>query len=624
MVVDEDTGAREFSSWDTTNATHVAAMTAYLRSLSEETIVVASKQGIDTLTAMDEQAYLIFEGAGSQYIRQVAANHTWSMVGYMGAEEGSVEETLKDDLTIATSNDVAYVKDGVHPVSYNSDTKIDINGDTYELVHDRFGILKFQYEKYFDVYEEETIKKVEIEDIVYNIIVNAEGRPIMLYNEDTIISEAARGTIEIDGRTYAVAEFIAEQLADLTQEQREQLEVYSAVYSTDGSNIFLKDDVAIEPELIVPELTHVEFKGLGDTESYMNFDGTDGYIDTTLQMDLGDPNFVGSVEFWATGSGYAVSTERSSTSQGDMKIRVQPDGSLALIINHMGVAPWQSYIYGTVTADTREWNHYAAVFDGPNDTYTLYVNGVPSVHTLSYSITTDGNFRNIEIGRWRNYTWSSTYFNGDIDEAAFYNKTLTREEILSHKGGKLTSTEDGMVAYYSFDDGTATDVVGGYNGTLYGGITPQDEALYQSGGAIITPYETIDALNDFTASFRVRLDTLDRDVYLLDSDGTNELDIYYDIVRDEWNVLVGGYTCTVQDDSIEDEAWHMVTVTRENDAVSLYIDGILAGGYTTTATVISVYTTEDYKIGRSLDHTVQLVGSLYDISIWQRALSAGE
>ncbi len=46
------------------------------------------------------------------------------------------------------------------------------------------------------------------------------------------------------------------------------------------------------------------------------------------------------------------------------------------------------------------------------------------------------------------------FFNGKIDDVRIYNRVLSTEEIQANMHTPLTGEEDGLVGYWSFDEGT--------------------------------------------------------------------------------------------------------------------------------------------------------------------------
>lgn len=113
------------------------------------------------------------------------------------------------------------------------------------------------------------------------------------------------------------------------------------------------------------------------------------------------------------------------------------------------------------------WYHISVTYDSISHIKSIYANGIEqSADTMASDqvLNTDGSHT---IGRYT--AGESQYFNGQIDEVRIWNYARTQEEILVDMHSVLTGTEEGLVAYWNFDDGTANDVTSnGYNGTLMG------------------------------------------------------------------------------------------------------------------------------------------------------------
>jgi hypothetical protein len=59
------------------------------------------------------------------------------------------------------------------------------------------------------------------------------------------------------------------------------------------------------------------------------------------------------------------------------------------------------------------------------------------------------------------------YFQGDLDEIRIWNVARSPEDIQAARNKRLTGKEPGLVAYWTFDDGTAKDFsTNGNNGVL--------------------------------------------------------------------------------------------------------------------------------------------------------------
>jgi len=96
--------------------------------------------------------------------------------------------------------------------------------------------------------------------------------------------------------------------------------------------------------------------------------------------------------------------------------------------------PYGYWYTTTATSNTNKWNFYAVQVNVPSSSGTItgnmYVNGNSEpVNVAMVKNTTDVNPTNINIGRFRNGSWGTTYFNGSIDDVRLYNRPLSASEI---------------------------------------------------------------------------------------------------------------------------------------------------------------------------------------------------
>jgi hypothetical protein len=107
------------------------------------------------------------------------------------------------------------------------------------------------------------------------------------------------------------------------------------------------------------------------------------------------------------------------------------------------------------------WYHIAGVYNGT--TVTIYVNGVAehSTNATAANLTTGSNTFPYYIG---GTTWNNRCWNGAIDEVRIWNVARTAAQIQESMYTQVAPNSSGLVAYYSFDQGTAS----GYNNTFGG------------------------------------------------------------------------------------------------------------------------------------------------------------
>lgn len=178
-----------------------------------------------------------------------------------------------------------------------------------------------------------------------------------------------------------------------------------------------------------------------------------------------------------------------------LTLNIQQDGQLWLDISDFaGVKP--------VAGDLRDnqWHHIAVVFDmdyfGYSDKITFYVDG-EELETEIVRIVAQGDFNNFDELDFNSqiddyddhltvlgYTslayfsgGGGNYFNGQLDEVRIWNYARSSTEIRANYNISLKGTEDGLAAYYEFNQGETDGVnfeeelldsgPNYFNGTLY-------------------------------------------------------------------------------------------------------------------------------------------------------------
>ena len=76
-----------------------------------------------------------------------------------------------------------------------------------------------------------------------------------------------------------------------------------------------------------------------------------------------------------------------------------------------------------------QWYHIAAVYNGLNNTLSLYINGEKVATTSEVGSSLNPNSYGFTIGRSANFYDTDTYFKGFIDEVRVFNKSLSSDEI---------------------------------------------------------------------------------------------------------------------------------------------------------------------------------------------------
>jgi len=223
--------------------------------------------------------------------------------------------------------------------------------------------------------------------------------------------------------------------------------------------------------------------------SYLQFDGSTGYVDTGQTFQAVFQNETFSISVWIKLDEKQANTILSN--YGD--IGEYPGGFHLDAIG--GISPSINFTYrkfnGLPTAIFTDsqvgvWLNIAVVWDRGEPLVSLYVNGV--LKDSAEDVDTANNM-------WSEYTLligddageSQGYWHGSIDALRIYPSALTQAQITAiyanGRGTKYTAAaaEGGAAAYaLNMDEGTGTTVTdavsGTLQGTLIGGVT------WQAGG----------------------------------------------------------------------------------------------------------------------------------------------
>jgi len=163
---------------------------------------------------------------------------------------------------------------------------------------------------------------------------------------------------------------------------------------------------------------------------------------------------------------FALSSTLTSNGTAGFRVRVSKDGTFTSTTE-------KQYRSANQIVQNGQWRHLAFTFG--SDVLKLYLDG--SELTGSDLLkAADASFTNmhqnlgtpVELG----FTGSS-FFPGFMDEVRIWDHARTEEQIKRHMNTKLTGWETGLVARYSMDKGSGTDLPddqkdGLNNGTITG------------------------------------------------------------------------------------------------------------------------------------------------------------
>ena len=174
---------------------------------------------------------------------------------------------------------------------------------------------------------------------------------------------------------------------------------------------------------------------------------------------------------------YTIECWVKLTSTSDQIVFQRTDGSgVNYSFSHeLNVAGgvFQHYVYdgggptvtGTTTLQTGTWYHVAVTATN-GGTIKLYVNGALEGTPVALGSMWSGGTR-YAVGPARS---GFAFFSGTLDEFRIWNSERSQSVIQSTMNNSLTVTEDGLIAYYNFDQGSGTTLYdvsnGGHNASL--------------------------------------------------------------------------------------------------------------------------------------------------------------
>ncbi|MDA9363964.1 gliding motility-associated C-terminal domain-containing protein [Flavobacteriaceae bacterium] len=213
--------------------------------------------------------------------------------------------------------------------------------------------------------------------------------------------------------------------------------------------------------------TTLDTQSLVDRSNALNLDGTNDYVDLSVSGFRGKVSNAVTLEAWvfiddsSTGLKEIFSYNNNNLASKQMLFGLRISNNKGLI--HTGNGERYNYVKTASELPINEWIHIVGVYDNSVG-LSFYLNGnqvaldavvtddedliisndssaIPSIGRYSYTVD-DGGGRN--------------YFNGSIDELRIWNVARTEEQIRANLNRSLTGNESGLIAYYDFNQETAS------------------------------------------------------------------------------------------------------------------------------------------------------------------------
>ena len=131
----------------------------------------------------------------------------------------------------------------------------------------------------------------------------------------------------------------------------------------------------------------------------------------------------------------------------------QFDNSNRLNIGINGTSP--GGISTTTALPAGQWTHVAAVYSASAKSYSIYINGVLN-NTVALATTVPIAALPYSLGGWLSGGGLNRPFTGKFDEVRIYNAALTQAQIQADMYSTTSALPANQVAYYNFDQGTAS------------------------------------------------------------------------------------------------------------------------------------------------------------------------
>ena len=220
-----------------------------------------------------------------------------------------------------------------------------------------------------------------------------------------------------------------------------------------------------------------------------------------------------------------------------------------------------------------------------------------------------------------------------------------QQNLTIYRGGDAWNVSNSIVYQWHLNDNTTnttvTDSAGTGDGTLAGGETTAGVHTnghvgtgafeFDGNDHVDTGYDpTYATTNDFSYSMWFKSSTASKSLFSTVGDGNNDIrivldstDCYQVFVRDNSGNTDGWWESTTE---VQDDEWHHLVVVRNTtaDKYYIYVDGVLDMTGDDVATTDIDLSTEPLWIGGQQGSSIDLVGCMDEVLVFNKALSSTE
>ena len=260
----------------------------------------------------------------------------------------------------------------------------------------------------------------------------------------------------------------------------------------------------------------------------LSFDGVNDYVDLGNIMNdvFAGANKQFTIEAWVKidkygGNKSLVSKYANSSCSQDgrqFSFSIMDDGKLGFTAYGTVKTTFYRQLVSTTILSLNTWTHVAVTYNGvekstiPSDRIKLYINGIEETTTLNgssgaYPFDLPSANAHLSIGSPTSNTgaicsFADQRFAGSIDELRIWDTLRSCGEIYAYQSIQLQGTENGIAAYYDFNNGNANqnnndiDTLidlspNNFGGTLTGFALTKDTSNWIGSGVMLNPNNNV-------------------------------------------------------------------------------------------------------------------------------------